>query len=298
MVARVYPTHRMGEKKWLAGLWRAFFYGIGPTEPFRLRTRDYEMFAVPDRWHLSRSVIRKGSWERFVTDQFRSYLRPAMTVVDVGANYGHFALTAANVVGADGMVLAFEPQPGVYKDLVRNASLVRHDNLRTFAIALGANDGEAVLAVDAHSSGRSSLVAGVVAQPGESITVPVRRLSDVLAESAPGRRVGLIKIDTEGFEGQVFAGGWQMVERDLPVIFTEFSPARMRRAGDDAEQLLTRLVSLGYQVKLLDEHHSRVLPAEPPIETWPTRYATSLNDVESGEWFVNMVLEPGSHRFA
>jgi len=294
MVADVYPTHRMGDQKWLAGLWRVFFYGIGPTEPFRFRTRDYEMFAVPDRWHLSRSVVRKGSWERFVTDHFRTHLQPGMTVIDVGANYGHYALTAANAVGAQGMVLAFEPQPGVYADLVRNASLARHGNLQTFAIALGDRDGEAVLAVDAHSSGRSSLVAGLVALPGETITVPVRRLADVLAETIPSRKVGLVKIDTEGFEAQVLAGAWEMLTRDLPVVFTEFSPGRMRQAGKDAEELFAHLLALGYQAKLLDEKRSRLVAVEPPVATWITRYRESLNDVESGDWFVNMVLEPNA----
>jgi FkbM family methyltransferase len=284
----------MGERRWLAGLWRVLFYGIGPTEPFRFRTRDYEMFAVPQRWHLSRSVIRKGHWEPFVTDLFRSYLRPGMTVVDVGANYGHYALTAANAVGPDGRVLAFEPLPDVCADLRRNAALVPHENIQAFAVALGDADGEAVLTVDASTSGWSSLVTELVPAPGESITVTVRRLDDLLAEVAPGRRVGLMKIDTEGFEAQVFRGAWGVLERDRPVVFTEFSLNRLHSAGADAEALMEGLQAFGYRIQIIDEKHSRLVSAVLPVAEWVDRYETSLNNVETGDWFANLVLEPGA----
>ena len=294
VTARAFPTQLMGERRWLAGLWRVLFYAIGPTEPFRFRTRDYEMFAVPQKWHLSRSVIRKGSWESYITDVFRSHLRPGLTVVDVGANYGHYALTAANAVGRDGLVLAFEPQPVVFTDLRRNASLLPHHNLQVFAMALGDTNGDAVLAVDTTTSGWSSLVAELVPSPGDSITVPVRRLGDVLAEVAPSRKVGLMKIDVEGFEAQVFRGAWDVLERDRPVVFTEFSLTRIRRAGEDAGALLERLFALGYQASLIDEKNSRLVPASLPVEDWATRYGAHLNNVETGDWFVNMVLEAKS----
>lgn len=292
VVSKCFPTQSMGERRWLAALWRILFYSIAPTEPFRFRTRDYEMFAVPRRWHLSRSVIRKGSWESVVTDLFLSYLRPGMTVVDVGANFGHYALAAANTVGPDGLVLAFEPQPNVFSDLKRNASLVPHHNIKVFEVALGAANGEAMMAVDTSTSGWSSLVADSVRNPGEPIKVPVRRLDDVMAETAPARRVGLMKIDVEGFEVQVFRGAWEILERDLPIVFTEFAPNRIARAGEDAQGLLERLFALGYQARLIDEKNAQLVTASLPVEDWTARYAAHLNNAETDDWFVNMVLEP------
>lgn len=291
-LARCFPTQRMGEHGWLAALWRVLFYAVRPTQPFRFKTRDYEMFAVPQRWHLTRTVIRKGHWESFVTEVWRSYLRPGMTVVDVGANFGHYALTAANVVGPDGLVLAFEPQPGVCADLSRNSSLVPHGNIRAFAFALGDANGEAVMTVDASTSGRSSLVGDLVPNPGETIRVPVRRLGDMLAEVAPSRKVGLIKIDAEGFEAQVFRGAWEVLERDRPVVFTEFSLNRILRAGEDPEALMERLFALGYQARLIDEKNARLVPAVLPVQSWVTRYGAHLNNAGTADWFVNLVLEP------
>jgi len=198
------------------------------------------------------------------------------------------------MVGRDGLVLAFEPQPGVCADLRRNASLLPCDNLQVFAMALGDTDGEAVMVVDTSTSGWSSLVAELVPSPGDSIRVAVRRFGDVLAEVAPSRRVGLMKIDVEGFEAQVFKGAWDVLERDLPVVFTEFSPARIRRAGEDAGALLERLFALGYRARLIDEKSCRLVPASLPVESWATRYGVHLNNVDTGDWFVNLVLEAKS----
>jgi FkbM family methyltransferase len=293
VAAAAFPTRLMGERPWLAALWRVLFYAIAPTRPFRFRTRDYEMIAVPDRWHLSRSVLRKGHWERFVTDVFRSHLQPGMTVVDVGANFGHFALTAAHAVGAEGRVLAFEPHPRVFADLVRNAALLPHGNLQAFPCALGETRGEMPMAVDEKTSARSSLVAELVPNPGRPVMVPVRRLDEVLAEVAPSRRVGLIKVDTEGFEGQVFRGIGEVLVRDRPVLLTEFSPKRMEQAGTDGEALLEQLQALGYRIRILDEKAFRIVAASLPARTWRERFPSSLNNVDSEAWFCNLLLEPG-----
>lgn len=290
--ARWFPTHLMGERRWLAALWRTFFYAIGPTAPFRFRTRDYEMYAVPDRWHLSRTVIRQGYWESYITEIVRTHLRPGMLVADVGANYGHYAMTAANLVGPDGLVLAFEPIPSVYEDLSRNATLTRHDNVRTFPIALGAVEGEADLVVDSSSSGWSSLVENVVPSPGERTRVQVRRLSDIIHTVCPSRRLSVLKIDTEGFEAQVIAGAWDVLERDRPLVIMEFSDARIRSAGEDPDKLLERLLTLGYRARIIDEANERLLPVAPPVGDWPERYASGLVRTDDG-WFTDLLLEPG-----
>ena len=46
-----------------------------------------------------------------------------MTYVDVGANIGTTTLAAADAVGADGTVIAFEPHPRTFRDLADNVAL-------------------------------------------------------------------------------------------------------------------------------------------------------------------------------
>src|SRR5690606_15185214 len=51
----------------------------------------------------------QDNYEPHVTAEVRRLLQPGMTFVDVGANIGYFALLAASLVGAQGKVIAFEP---------------------------------------------------------------------------------------------------------------------------------------------------------------------------------------------
>jgi len=59
--------------------------------------------------HAHAGLIVRGALERPVQEAFRRLLAPGMTVWDVGANLGFFALVAARCVGPAGRVVAFEP---------------------------------------------------------------------------------------------------------------------------------------------------------------------------------------------
>ena len=54
-------------------------------------------------------LVASGVYEPGVAALFRDVLRPRMSVVDVGANIGFFTMLAASIVGAEGSVLAIEP---------------------------------------------------------------------------------------------------------------------------------------------------------------------------------------------
>jgi hypothetical protein len=98
---------------------------------------------------------------------------------------------------------------------------------------------------------------GVIAVDGQtatdkfpSIPIDVRRLDDVDL----GRRVSLIKIDTEGYEVAFLRGAGELIERDRPVIFGEFSGTWLARRGED---LRGALAGLDYEVEALLPSRSR-----------------------------------------
>lgn len=101
-VAERFPCERIAASAALAALWRVLLYGIRPTEPFIMRTRHYRLRADPSRQALTRAVIRRGHWEPRETQAFIRFLSPGDFVIDAGANFGHYALTASNLVGAQG----------------------------------------------------------------------------------------------------------------------------------------------------------------------------------------------------
>jgi FkbM family methyltransferase len=63
-----------------------------------------------------------GDVEPEVQSVLRKYLRPGMTVYDIGANIGFFSLLAARLVGAAGRVTAFEADPEIVARLRENVA--------------------------------------------------------------------------------------------------------------------------------------------------------------------------------
>jgi hypothetical protein len=55
----------------------------------------------------------QGDVEPEVQSTLQKYLRPGMTVFDVGSNIGFFSLLAAKLIGTNGKVVAFEADPEI-----------------------------------------------------------------------------------------------------------------------------------------------------------------------------------------
>ena len=69
---------------------------------------------------MPRYIGHFGIWEPGETALLEEYLEPGMVVVDVGAHTGYFSILCGRLVGADGLVVAFEPDPRNYELLLAN----------------------------------------------------------------------------------------------------------------------------------------------------------------------------------
>src|SRR5436853_6940153 len=52
-----------------------------------------------------------GSFEFEKQQLFRQYVKPGMTVYDIGANVGFYTLLSSRLAGSEGAVYSFEPLP-------------------------------------------------------------------------------------------------------------------------------------------------------------------------------------------
>ena len=59
----------------------------------------------------------------------RHYLKPGMNVIDIGANYGLYTLTAAKLLGEAGKLWAFEPTETTSSYLKNSISLNGFNNI-------------------------------------------------------------------------------------------------------------------------------------------------------------------------
>ncbi len=182
---------------------------------------------------------------------------------DVGANMGWYSWTFLSHV-ADGQVVLLEPDPDNLELLRRTA---RRVGARATILPMAASDrtGSARFARDPFTGATGSLIVGETflarhyGRSGGVVDVKTTRLDDLLDRfAAPD----IIKIDVEGAEHLVFAGG-QGLLRSQPVVIYESTSA-------NREHLAALLTGLGYD--LFDaEGYGRREQISPNILAWPER---------------------------
>src|SRR5882672_8888662 len=181
--------------------------------------------------------------KRFV----QKLLRPGMTVLDVGAHHGLYALLAAKRVGWRGKVIAFEPSPRERGRLLRHLRVNACWNAGVEACALGAEPGEQNLfVVEGRQDWCNSLRPPALKEPTQTVRVDVERLDDVLWRLKVDV-VDFIKLDVEGAELSVLEGAGRLLQGpSRPVILTEVQDIRTRAWGYRAREIVDLLLGKNY----------------------------------------------------
>lgn len=165
---------------------------------------------------VGRPIALFGVYELAVTTLLTSYLRPADTFVDVGANLGYYTVLGGDAVGSAGRVVAFEPSKRIRSRLERNVALNGLSQVQVRGEAVADRDGTAKL-VESDDKNNDGL--GYLDATSDTGTmVPCVRLDDSFEDTPPA----LIKVDVEGGEAVVFAGAERLLAReDAPAIIFE-----------------------------------------------------------------------------
>jgi FkbM family methyltransferase len=181
------------------------------------RVKGGEVLARLDDF-VGRAAFFVGDLDRKVSALFERVVRPGDVVIDVGANIGITTLRLASLVGERGKVHAFEPNADLIRQLkaMLDRNAMRQVELHPFA--LSDKDGQASLSVPAGNMGAASMVEGRIAAPVATMPAELRRLDAALGDL---KSLRLIKIDVEGAEHKVIAGGRRTIERLRPVVIFE-----------------------------------------------------------------------------
>lgn len=185
---------------------------------------DIARILLPDSLEvITRYVLEEqGDWFEAEMPFVRNFLQPGMKVIDVGANYGVYALSCSAIVGTSGAVWAFEPSLSVAGQLKRSAAHNGFTNLSVLERAVSNSSGVANFA-EAGNSELSCLVeesAGGL-NPEQVVHVPVTTL-DHCREEFSWDGIDFIKIDAEGQEPLVVRGARQLLMSDAPLVMAEF----------------------------------------------------------------------------
>lgn len=121
--------------------------------------------------------------------------------LDVGANVGFWSLFLAHHFRSS-KILAVEANPRTLAILQTNISLNGFDNISAIGCGVGKEAGKFPLYLNSTGNRGGDTLSEAV-RGGESIDVPVQRLSDILLRKSIDK-VEFMKIDIEGMESDVF----------------------------------------------------------------------------------------------
>jgi len=151
-----------------------------------------------------------------------------MNVIDIGANIGVYTVLVAEKVGNIGKVIAVEPEPENYKQLLENIKLNNLQNVTPINIALTDHEGSEKLYLSASGSGGHSLI--IPENKNSYTSVQVETLDKLLKE-LDIRKIDIMKIDTEGAEIPILKGAEKTL-RDNPdmkiIIAAEHYPSQIK----------------------------------------------------------------------
>ena len=142
-----------------------------------------------------------------ISNHFEPWLKPLLkfeegsVVIDVGAHIGKYTVLAANHVGHSGHVVAIEPNPENFKQLLLNIKLNHVENVSVFNVAAWNENTELTLFVGDRAGHHT-----IKRNFGLGGTKVEARTIQSIAKELGLSRVDLIKIDVEGSECEVLSG--------------------------------------------------------------------------------------------
>jgi FkbM family methyltransferase len=199
----------------------------------------------------SRILALTGSYEEYQTRLFRGVVKEGMTVVDLGANIGYYSLLAAALVGEEGKVFAFEPEPNNFASLVKNIRMNSYNNIVPIQKAVTNKTGALKLFCEPSQRQAANIYNYYNTKAG--VTVECVTLDDFFKDK--GYDVDIIKMDIEGAQMLALEGMEEIIKRnDDLIIFAE--------PGESLQEFLSKLTEYGFRLYLMNERKQCLEPLE------------------------------------
>ncbi len=223
--------------------------GFSPAGIRKVEIDGYVIYAAENDVAVGSHIIANQNYEPAVSDIFRSFLKPGMNVIDIGANIGWFSLLSASIVGRGGRVFSFEPSINNARFLLLNKSANAFEQI--FLVHAAASDRIECLA---YSSSGSN---GSVKEFGDADEEAILNTEIVFAVPADlivpeDLPIDLIKVDVEGWEMKALRGADRIVQRWKPRIISEFSPPSLFNSSEvSGEEFLEVFKKSGYLFRVI-----------------------------------------------
>ncbi|MCL4384076.1 FkbM family methyltransferase [Patescibacteria group bacterium] len=235
----------------------------------------YFWYLKNDRFIGQRIALDK--YEPYITKLFLEYAEEEGAAADVGANIGYDTVLLSKRAKK---VYAFEPDKDNYKILVKNLTENTVTNVAAYQAAVGSKGGEITLYKSRENLGDHRVFRSEE-RNGEKVRLV--KLDEIILE-----RVGLIKIDTQGFEPAVMEGAKNIIYRDRPTIFWEYWPWAYKQAGLDYQKMIKFLEDIYGQIYYIDEYIQIIRKVD---QKWLDSHFPENDESKQGNLMVSTKLD-------
>ncbi|MFN0021096.1 MAG: FkbM family methyltransferase [Pirellulaceae bacterium] len=169
-------------------------------------------------------------------------IRPDDTVCDLGANKGSYLYWLSRWVPR-GRVVAFEPQEELAAYLLRACTSLGMRNVTVEAEAVFSKAGTLDLFIPGAGDSPGATLSSKASErtDGRTVSVPVVTLDEYFD---PGTRIGVMKIDVEGVEKDVFQGATRILTEQSPLLVFECENRHLETGS--VHDVFRFLENLGY----------------------------------------------------
>lgn len=227
----------------LRTMYNFLFVHFKPTVKV-VEVEGHRMHLHPDDLGFSRCLIMDSHYEPDETALFKEIVRSAMVIADLGAHLGYYTLLAAERVGNDGKVFAFEPDPENYALLVRNIKDNGY-NHNVIAVQKAVCDKVGVAKLSGMPGQRDFSTIYGPPHFTELATVETITLDEFFRDKE--YKLDVVKMDIEGAEIPALKGMTEVSQRNPYLkLIVECYPVVIRGTGATPEEFFDTLWKLGF----------------------------------------------------
>ncbi len=217
--------------------------------------RGHKMF-LDSKDSLTLSIFE--SYEPVITDFIEKEIKKDFVVLDIGANIGYYTLIFAKLVGENGKIFAFEPDPTNFALLKKNMEINNYKNAALIQKAVSDKTGKAMLYLCDNNKGDHRIYDSDDGR--RSIPIESIRLDDYFKDYVG--KIDFIKIDTQGADELVIKGMPNLLRKNKNLkIILEFWPLGVKKSGGNAKEFLQLLIEYGFKIYDLGNER-RAKPAD------------------------------------
>ena len=208
----------------------------------------------------------------------KKYVHEGDVVIDVGAHVGYYTLLMAQLVGKNGKVYSFEPDPVNFELLKKSVEINGFENVVLIQKAVSDTTEKIKLFLGDNDSAINRIYDAKLGDAKKSIDVESITIDEYFKEN--DKLFNFIKIDSEGSEAKIITGMEKFLTKNRKLIMmTEFFPFLIKKSGDEPKQYLKSLENSGFELyNILDDNkETNKINSESFLKIEPdSEYCTNL----------------------